>query len=268
MLCDETSLQARVPEGRLYHGTVDTYGELIVSSGILQPRAATKIAVTEKTGQKYLDSDESMVYLSTVSALTYAYSQAVQDRGAGNEAACPCVIEISMSSLAFGNLYPDEDFVAVRMLQGELGLSASKMPPDSHEDRLAKLYTAAKAQREAHQDLVCESVDVLGSLAHKGPIQLSAITRITIMQDPNALSFLDAANDAMSTQRSQFGLNSLERQLGRLLTRWFIGEPVRMEEFPAEMRQSAGQKTTLANRLAMRPTVLYQSSSKSGAVGE
>lgn len=257
MRCDETSLRARIPDGRLYHGTVSTHGELIRSSGLLQPRGTTRIAVTQKTGQEYLDSNESMVYLSIVSALSYAYPQAFQARGAGHEAACPCVIEINVSSLDFGNLYPDEDYVAVRMLQQELNSPAHQMPPASQEARLADLHAVAKAQPDAHKGSVCASIDVLGALAHKGPIQLSAITRITIMRDPNALRFLGDAVAAMSVERSQFGLNSRERQLGPLLTRWFVGDPVRMEDFPEAMRQSEENRTSLANFLAINPIVLY-----------
>lgn len=252
--CNELRFKSLVPSGRLLHGTVSTYGRGIVAAGNLEPRGKTNIEVTERTGQSYLDSNKAMVYLSTVSALTYASSLAEQSRADGDKSACPCVVAVDISALSFRNLYPDEDYVAMRLLQQELNLKPHEGPHEKHERRLAEIQQQVIADAESHRALLCESLDVLGAVGHKGSIPLSAVASIVVMENASGIRALSNAVNSMSKNRQGFGLNQLERQLGPPLIRWFMGEMVAPEEFPEAFRGPP-----LTNMLAIKPEIIHSS---------
>ena len=75
------------------------------------------------------------------------------------------------------------------------------------------------------------------------------------MEDPVAIEGLSAAVDFMLEDDSNFELNKLERELGPLLLRWFMGGAVTIDEFPAAIRD----QPKLKQGLAIKPNVVYPS---------
>lgn len=246
MPCDESLVRKILSAGPLCHGTTSALGTAIVNGKQLLPRALTGVAVTDRTGRAYLDSNEDMIYFATVSAPVYATDLTIQARGRGEEV-FPCVVEVEQSALDFGNLFPDEDYVARRLLKEQTGSVRD-------EARLSKLQAEVKANPGQHKEWLCDCLTSMGVVAHKGPIPLSAIVRITVTDDSDAFSFLSTAVDAMTHDQSSGDLNALERQLGPLFTRWMLGLPVIADEFPSAMR---GARARVDRCLSIPPRVLY-----------
>jgi len=213
--------------------------------------------VTARTGKQYLDSDEKMVYLATQSAPVYACGLALQQGGADSNA-YPCIVEVDTSMLPFDDLFPDEDYVAIRLLQEELGLPQTAMPDERHERRLTEIQKAVKADPDARKGWVCESLRTLGSIAHRGGIPLAAITRISVLDNRDAFGFLSGGVDAIKKSQSGVGLTDIERQLCPPLTRWLSGNDVSADEFPAEMRSNAKSIEYITSRIAVRPRTVYE----------
>lgn len=252
----EKELRGCFPDGRLYHGTISTLANGIAIEG-LQPRAITKMAVTARTGRAYFDSDESMVYLASASAPVYAGSIATQLAGPANGKIYPCVVEIDTAKLQFANLHPDEDYVADRLLADEI--AKTPLSGERLEKRRSEIQAAVKSDPEAHRSWICESMKTLGSIAHRGPISLDAITGIAVMDNDDAFSFLSHMINFMTKSRAGSGLTAGERGVGPLLTRWLLGDVVSASDLANAMAVDKVDEKTLdhfATRLAIRPRLL------------
>jgi hypothetical protein len=113
---------------------------------------------------------------------------------------------------------------------------------------------------DVRKNWVCDSVRTLGSFAHRGPIPLAAITRISVLDNRDAFGFLIAAVDAIQKTQGGVGLTDAERQLGPPLTRWLNGDDVSVDEFPAILRPNIKSIEYIKARIAVGPSVFYERS--------
>jgi hypothetical protein len=102
-------------------------------------------------------------------------------------------------------------------------------------------------------------MEILGSIAHEGPIALDAITRIAVMDNDDAFSFLSHIIGIITNARAGLGLTAAERRVGPLVTRWMLGEFVSASDLITAMAIGKADAKTLDHfekRLAIRPRLL------------
>ncbi len=140
-----------------YHGTSTATLDDILENGI-RPRS-----VTGKSNWDKFKSRDDMVYLTTAYPLYFAFNAM-----ASPEAEKCVVIEVDINKLEKKKIYPDEDFLAqvIAEVQGET---------------LERVHPVIRMNLEKYRNAWRESLKNMGSVCHKGHIQVEAITRYAVV---------------------------------------------------------------------------------------
>lgn len=194
----------------VYHGTDAETAKLIARQGIL-PRFQTK-----RSNWK-IASHEDHVYLTRFYAGYFGLAAA-----ALRDVEAIGIVEVDLDRLSPENLYPDEDYVEQALRA--LGMVDEDIAGDEY---LQARTLAIRNRIDDYQEAWEASLEDLGSVAHRGPIPVSTITRISIY-DPKS-------NPALTLRLSDPTITVLNATIyGRvyqLLTAWLMGDPVSVDEF-------------------------------------
>lgn len=149
---------------KLYHGTSSKHLPSILAHG-LRPRA-------RRIGNwSHLPSSKDHIYLTTTYAMHYACAATPQRRGQG--VWDNLIVEVDMDELEEGDFFPDEDFLHQATKHNFAGpefITSAQQRTTWYRDNLANFHAAWKG-----------SLKYLGTIAHRGRIPVSAITRIAIV---------------------------------------------------------------------------------------
>ena len=195
---------------KIYHGTTAAVAKRALAEG-LKPRNATG-----KSNWKHsVESNPSLIYLTTTYAPYYALQGAQKRKGEKI-----AIIEIETDLLDETKMRPDEDFieqVTRRDKKNSAGIVGDTMNERTayirnHIDEFDKSWKL--------------SVEHLGICAYKGVIK-DAITRVAVVDVSKCRSMCFEAQEPTITLIN-FKICGKQYQL---LNRWFMGEPVTVEEW-------------------------------------
>jgi hypothetical protein len=196
------------PVVKLYHGTTERIGRLAIKEG-LRPRKLTG----KSNWKHFVESHPSLVYLTKAYAPYYAL-QVVR----GKKIA---IVEIETNLLDEFKLLPDEDFI-------EQATRCDKQNKTRIEGKtIAERTEYIRNHLDEFSGFWGTSVEHLGNCAYEGIIPKTAITRLAIIDISKCGEMCFEANEPIITIMNY-------RLCGtqfRMLTRWFMGETVTMDEW-------------------------------------
>jgi hypothetical protein len=193
---------------KLYHGTTERIGRLALKEG-LRPRKLTG----KSNWKNFVESHPSLVYLTRAYAPYYAL-QVVR----GKKIA---IVEIETNLLNEFKMLPDEDFI-------EQVTRVDKKNKTRIEGKTINERTEyIRNHLDEFSGFWRTSVENLGNCAYEGIIPKTAITRLAII-DISKCGEMCA--EALEPIISIMNYRICGPQF-RLLTKWFIGEPVSVEEW-------------------------------------
>jgi hypothetical protein len=200
-----------IPPVKLYHGTTEKIGRLALKEG-LRPRV-----LTGKSNWKHtVESHPSLIYMTSVYAPYYAL-QAAEDLGKGKIA----IVEVDTNLLDVSNFMPDEDFVEqATRLSKKRNAGIKGNTPDN---RLKYI----RDHLDDFADLWQQSIQFLGTCAYRGTIPKEAITRVAVVHIAKCKVMCFEAGEPVI---SIMNYNVCAPEF-RMLTKWFMGEPVTLEEW-------------------------------------
>ena len=178
----------------LYHGTRINNLESVLASG-LRPRGEAP------SNWKKQPSRPDCVYLSTNQGFAHGKSHDENGRVA--------VFEVELASLNKRLLYPDEDYVADY-------LAHQPGSRETYHDLLPQVLSCIGSYKKYWR----LSISEMGSVAHRGPIPVQAITRYCTVDFRKRVP-LDLTCDGPVS--SLFQYQTLERKLTQN-TKWFFGD--------------------------------------------
>jgi len=196
---------------KLYHGTTERIGRRALTEG-LRPRK-----LTGKSNWKHsVESHPSLIYLTIAYAPYYAL-QAVKNLKKQKFA----IIEIETAVLDASRMRPDEDFIEQATRSDEnnsAGIKGKTMNERTkyirnHIDDFSKSWKL--------------SVEHLGNCAYKGVIKPVAITRVSVVDISECK---EMCFEAIEPTISLMNYKICGAQY-RMLNRWFMGEPITVEEW-------------------------------------
>jgi hypothetical protein len=199
------------PAVKLYHGTTETIGRQAKTEG-LRPRK-----LTGKSNWKHVvESNPSLIYLTTAYAPYYAL-HAVN----GNKNEKISIVEVETDLLDETNLRPDEDFI-------EQATSLDKKNTVGIRGKTVNQRTKYIRNRlDEFSGFWKQSVEHLGNCGFKGIITGEAITKVSVVDISKCKFMCSEALEAVITLANY----SVCGAQYRMLTRWFMGEPVTVEEW-------------------------------------
>ena len=187
----------------LYHGTHLSNLESVLACG-LHPRGEAPSSWPEQP------SRPDCVYLTTNQGFAYGR--------VNNEDGKVAVFEVELASLNKRLLYPDEDFVAdYRALQPGSG--------GTYHDFLPVVITNISSYKKFWK----ESIEGMGSVAHRGPIPVQAITRYCTV-DFRQRQYLGMTLEGPVSSLWQYHV--LKDKLSQN-TQWFFGDVSEHDEASA-----------------------------------
>lgn len=194
---------------KLYHGTTETIGLQAKAEG-LRPRK-----MTGKSNWKHIvESNPSLIYLTTAYAPYYAL-QAV------NEGENIAIVEIETDLLDESKFRPDEDFIE----------QVTRKDEKNSAGIIGKTMNERTKYIRNHIDEFSNSwklsVEHLGNCGYKGIITGKAITRVSVVDISKCLSMCSEVLEAVITL-ANFSVCGAQY---RMMTRWFMGEPVTVEDW-------------------------------------
>lgn len=189
----------------IYHGTGAGAVEDILESG-LKPRTATD---KSNWGESEVPSIENHVYLTTLYAGYFAMAATDSDEPWA-------IVEVDMNRLDSEDLYPDEDFIEQADTMG----IDSLVPSGS----LIERTRYARENIESYQAYWKDSLELLGSVSHRGVVPPRAISRISVVTDPGPLAL--QIDPTISIQNASVAGSRYE-----MFTRLMMGEEVTPEEY-------------------------------------
>lgn len=204
-------LAATLPPVKLYHGTTAKIGRLALTEG-LRPRVLTG----KSNWKHFVESHPHLVYLSVCYGPYYAL-QTAKDLGKGKIA----IVEVETDLLDEWNFRPDEDFVeqVTRLSKS----NSAGIPGKSIDERTEYI----RDHLGEFSDWWKRSVEFLGTCAYTGVIPPKAITRVAVVQTSKCKVMCFEANEPVISI-TNFRICGPQF---RLLTKWFMGEPVTVEEW-------------------------------------
>lgn len=192
---------------KLYHGTSETVAREAMRVG-LKPRSHTG----KNNWRHSIESHPNLVYL------TVAYAPYFAANAVGQSQSRPAIIEVETDLLNRTRLRPDEDFVAEALQQQQGAVRG--------QNEFRKLTREVLSSIDGYARYWKQSLQCLGNCAHKGPIPVSAITRVAFIDAEKAAgAFHEAQDPVISVTNFRYFGNR-----HRLLTRWFAGYEVAAEE--------------------------------------
>jgi len=173
--------------------------------------------LTGKSNWKhFVESHPRLVYLSLCYGPYYAL-QTAKDLGKGKIA----IVEVETDLLDESNFLPDEDFVE----------QATRLSKSNSAGIRGKTINERTEYIRNHLDEFSgfwkQSVEFLGTCAHTGVIPQKAISRIAVIQTSKCREMCFEAMEPVITLMN-FKICGAQY---RMLTRWFMGEPVTVEEW-------------------------------------
>ena len=196
---------------KIYHGTSEAIGRQAKAKG-LRPRR-----LTGRSNWKHIvESNPSLIYLTTVYAPYYAL-HAVN----GNKGGKIAIIEVETDLLDESNFRPDEDFIE----------QATKRDEENNAGIMGRTMNERTAYIRNHIDEFSNSwklsVEHLGNCGYKGIITGKAITRVSVVDISKCQFMCSEVLEAVITL-ANFRVCGAQY---RMLTRWFMGEPITVEEW-------------------------------------
>ena len=192
--------------------------------------------LTGRSNWKHIvESNPSLIYLTT----TYAPYYALQTVNKGERIA---ILEIETEMLGEFNFRPDEDFM-------EQVTSLDKTNKAGIRGKTVKQRTKyIRNHLDEFTDFWKPSIEHLGNCGYKGIISPKAITKISVVNISKCQAMCGEALDAVITLANfKFCGNQY-----RLLTRWFMGETVVVDEWfenqsvnPLDYMDAAEKKSTI-----------------------
>lgn len=151
---------------KLYHGTSEATWRLIQAAGAIQPRNVHGV----DNWRHSVSSRADAVYLTDTYAPYFAINT-INERGADGQRVA--IIEIESDRIA-ANLVPDED-----------AFEQATRPKGRKVGKLTMRERTKKIRRNLHRYIGTNqwglSLSFLGTCAHIGPIPLTAITRVALI---------------------------------------------------------------------------------------
>ena len=196
---------------KLYHGTTETIGRQAKTDG-LRPRK-----MTGKSNWKHIvESNPSLIYLTTAYAPYYAL-HAVN----GNKGEKISIIEVETDLLDESKFRPDEDFI-------EQVTGLDKKNTAGIKGKTVKQRTKyIRNHLDEFSDFWKPSIEHLGNCGYKGVITGKAITKVSVVDISKCLSMCSEVLEAVITLANYSVCGSQYR----MMTRWFMGEPVTVEDW-------------------------------------
>ena len=167
---------------KLYHGTSSENLKKIIKDKALKPR--NLVRKSSGNWKKTLSSNPSMVYLTNCYAVSFGFSAAYQLASNNpnwkaddyDNTFC-CVLEIDVSPK---NLYPDEDCLEQVTRQDNDWVEKFQTLNINDMEGRTKYF---RDNQEDYKDYWKASLDNLGTVAHKGPIHINKIKRVSIIKN-------------------------------------------------------------------------------------
>ena len=174
---------------RIYHGTVEPVAQRILSDETLRPRGGQASLYTENPSRR------DCVYLTDLYGVVYGFRatiNALPPEDSGVKFYRAAVVEMDYTKLDRGNLLADEDFMAAAAW-------ATKNMNGCSKEEWKELVRHYATHDENASDLASESLLKHGTVAHRGPIPRSAITRIALVSAPmvSALRYRDYKDESL-----------------------------------------------------------------------
>jgi hypothetical protein len=193
---------------KLYHGTTERIGRLALKEG-LRPRK-----LTGKSNWKHtVESHPSLVYLTTAYAPYYAL-QVVKGKKIS-------IVEIETDLLDEFKMRPDEDFME----------QATRLDKKNDAGIIGKTINERTEYIRNHLEEFSgfwrTSVEYLGNCAYEGIIPKTAINRIAVIDTSKCQAMCFEAIEPIITVMNY----KICGAQYRMLTKWFMGEPVSVEEW-------------------------------------
>jgi hypothetical protein len=193
----------------LYHGTTEAIGRQAKAEG-LRPRR-----LTGKSNWKHIvESNPSLIYLTTAYAPYYAL-QAV------NKGEKISIVEIETDLLKESNFRPDEDFI-----EQVTGLDKKNIAGIKGKT-MSQRTTYIRNHLDEFSAFWKPSLEHLGNCGYKGVITGKAITRVSVVDISKCVAMCSEVLEAVITLANYSVCGSQYR----MMTRWFMGEPVTAEDW-------------------------------------
>lgn len=208
---------------KLYHGTSTARLEAIRFGGIQPP----KISRVDTNWSHTIESNRNSVYLTD----TYPFHFAAQ---ASDKTKTPgLILEIDRLALSVPYLSPDEDFLE----QWTRGRGPTESCPDlAHtfwdmvkrtRHYRQRAQSMGKKYFAAERTLTDLSLQFMGTAGYYATVPWSAVTRYSIIDWARVPGYIRLS--AMDTQVSIINHKVMKDQ-HKALIRWFMGDPVEVEE--------------------------------------
>jgi hypothetical protein len=173
--------------------------------------------MTGKSNWKHVvESNPSLIYLTTAYAAYYAL-QAIK-KFKGEKIA---IVEIETDLLDESNFRPDEDFIA----------QATARDEENNAGIMGRTMNERTTYIRNHIDEFSSSwklsVEHLGNCGYKGIITGKAITKVSVVDISKCLPLCSEVLEAVITLANY----KICGKQYRMLNRWFMGEPVTVEEW-------------------------------------
>ena len=160
---------------KIYHGTSLKNLNKILTNGFIKPRKGTG------NWKDTLESNSEMVYLTNSYACYFAFNTA-KELSSDNpnwqaddyDSSKAVVLELDIS---IKNLYPDEDY-----LEQSSRWNGSKILEKDNSTMIADTVKF-RDNFEQYKDQWKDSLELLGTVCHKGKISASKIKRVAILRD-------------------------------------------------------------------------------------
>jgi hypothetical protein len=196
---------------KIYHGTTETIGRQAKAEG-LRPRK-----LTGKSNWKHtVESNPSLIYLTTAYAPYYAIHAVDETKGEKIS-----IIEIETDLLDESKMRPDEDFIE----------QATRNDENNNAGIRGKTMNERVEYIRNHIDEFSSSwklsVEHLGNCAYNGVITGNAITKVSVVDISKCRAMSFEAGEPTITLMNY----KICGQQYRMLTRWFMGEPISVEEW-------------------------------------
>ena len=194
---------------KIYHGTTEAIGRKARTEG-LRPRK-----LTGKSNWKHIvESNPSLIYLTTA----YAPYYALQTVNKGEKIA---IIEIETDVLDESKFRPDEDFI-------EQATSLDKKNTAGIKGKTVNQRTKyIRNHIDEFSGVWKQSIQHLGNCGYKCIITSKSITKVAVVDISKCLPMCSEVLEAVITLAN----HSVCGPQYRMMTRWFMGEPVTVDEW-------------------------------------
>jgi len=207
---------------KLYHGTTATVARKAITEGLL-PRFFTG---NEGNWKATIESSVDRVYLTSAYAPYFAMAATNENEDLWG------IVEIDVDRLSEVFMLPDEDYLEQATRSGDKAFLDNISPKLWMMDTYARTaWFRDRAVRFHH--MWKESIKRLGNCAYAGVIPPEAITRIVIYNPSHNKVVTLNMDPTISILNYQFMGEKYEA-----LTRWFIGDPITVDDYLGPTAQS------------------------------